>query len=442
MPALTYEQLVAELFPRLTGGIRWGLERTRELLAAVGDPHLRYPTLHVGGTNGKGSVAAVLASVLRASGHRVGLYTSPHLCTFRERLQIDGQAISEAALLASAEALWPAILQAKPSFFEATTAIAMHALAAAEVDVAVIEVGLGGRLDATNVITPLVSVLTNVSLDHVQYLGNTIEKVAGEKAGIIKPGVPVVTGEHEGTAHDVFSWRAAELRAPFHVVRPGDYRIESIALEGTRLTLDLPGGRRTLRAPLLGAHQASNVTLAVRALELLPEPFRPTDEAVAAGVARVRWPGRLQLERVGEVLWVFDVAHNLAGVDALTAALAVLDLPRPLISVVGVLGDKDWASMMGALYLASERVLLTDPPTAPPDRRWDPARVLEDAGSDKAALVPDFRTALELAQAEALEGGGSVLVTGSFHTVGDALISLRRCPFGTDLDLPPPDFAV
>lgn len=442
MPGLTYDRLVAELFPRLTGGIRWGLERTQRLLAYVGDPHRRYPTIHVGGTNGKGSVAAVLASVLRAGGHRVGLYTSPHLCSFRERIQIDGDAITEAALLAAAERLWPAIQQEQPSFFEATTAIAMHALAEARVDIAVVEVGLGGRLDATNVITPLVSVLTNVSLDHVQYLGSTIEAVAGEKAGIIKPRVPVVTGEHGGPAHDVFRWRAAELRAPLHVVAPSGYRIESIRLEGTRLTLDLPGGRRTLQAPLLGAHQASNVAVAVQALELLPAPFRPADDAVAAGVAGVRWPGRLQLERVDGVLWVLDVAHNLAGVDALVTALAALPLPRPLVSIVGVLGDKDWTGMMGPLYAASDRVLLTSPPTAPADRRWDPWQVLREAGSPKAEVVAEFTTALERAQRAAVAGGGSVLVTGSFHTVGDALIALRRCPFGTDLDLPPPDFGV
>ena len=442
MPALTYEQLVAELFPRLTGGIRWGLERTRALLAAVDHPHLAYPTLHVGGTNGKGSVAAVLASVLRAAGHRVGLYTSPHLCTFRERLQIDGQAISEAALLAAAERLWPAIQEAQPSFFEATTAIALLALADARVEVAVVEVGLGGRLDATNVVDPLVSVLTNVSLDHVQYLGTTIEQVAAEKAGIIKAGVPVVTGEHTGAAHDVFRWRAAELRAPFHVVTPHDYRIERLALDGTLLEVRLPEGPRALRAPLLGAHQASNVALAVRALDLLPAGLRPPHAAVATGVADVRWPGRLQLERVDGVLWVFDVAHNRAGVDALATALGSLDLPRPLVAVVGVLGDKDWGSMMGALYAATDHVLLTEPPTAPPERRWDPTRVLLEAGSEKAQVVSEFGAALARAQQLAQQAGGCVLVTGSFHTVGDALIALRRCPFGSDLALPPPDFAV
>jgi dihydrofolate synthase/folylpolyglutamate synthase len=247
---LSYETLVAELFPRLTGGIRWGLERTRRLLAGVGDPHTRFPTLHVGGTNGKGSVAATLASVLAAGGRRVGLYTSPHLCTFRERIQIDGRAITEAALLAAAERLWPAIGRERPSFFEATTAIALLALAEADVDVAVVEVGLGGRLDATNVITPEVCVLTNVSLDHVQYLGSTVEAVAREKAGIIKAGVPVVTGEWQGVAHDVFRWRAAEVRAPLRALRPEQYRVDRLPPGGQhRPGRPGPGRPATRAAP-------------------------------------------------------------------------------------------------------------------------------------------------------------------------------------------------
>ncbi|NJD11024.1 MAG: bifunctional folylpolyglutamate synthase/dihydrofolate synthase, partial [Gemmatimonadetes bacterium] len=406
MPPLTYSRLVAELFPRLTGGIRWGLERTNRLLHYAGDPQQRYPTIHVGGTNGKGSVAAVMASVLRAGGRRVGLYTSPHLCSFRERIQIDGRAISETALLAAAERLWPVIQEELPSFFEATTAIAFRALADAGVEIAVVEVGLGGRLDATNVITPLVSVLTNVSLDHVQYLGNTVEAVAREKAGIIKPGVPIVTGEHVGAAHDVFRWRAAELRAPFYALAPADYHADQLTLAGTRLTVPLLGGACALDAPLLGGHQASNIAVAVRALDLLPPPWRPEPSAVAAGVSAVRWPGRLQLEYVAGVPWMLDVAHNLAGVDALVNALAAVSLPRPMIASVGVRGDKDWPGMMVPLYATADEVLLTEPPTAPADRRWDPEQVVRTVASPRARVEPDFNRALEYGQRVALRRGG------------------------------------
>ncbi|MGH7504819.1 MAG: bifunctional folylpolyglutamate synthase/dihydrofolate synthase, partial [Longimicrobiales bacterium] len=281
MSALTYEELVRALFPRLTGGIRWGLERTDRLLASVGQPHLRYPAIHVGGTNGKGSVAAMMASVLREAGLRTGLYASPHLCTFRERIQIDGEPVSEAALVAAAERLWDGIRAESPSFFEATTAIAFLALAEADVEVAVIEVGLGGRLDATNVILPAVTVLTNVSLDHVQLLGDSVEAVAREKAGIIKAGIPVVTGA-DGAALEIFRNRAREVGAPLEVLGPvavtaGPAQTE-VAIETAAW------GALHLRTPLLGTHQGLNAALAVRALEQLPPRLRPDAHAVRAGV--------------------------------------------------------------------------------------------------------------------------------------------------------------
>lgn len=190
-----YPDLIRELFPRLSGGIRWGLDRTRRLLESAGSPEREFAAIHIGGTNGKGSAAATLASVLSRSGVRVGLYCSPHLCAFRERIQINGVPIGEDALLAAAERVWPAVRREDPSFFEATTAIALRSLADAGVDLAIVEVGLGGRLDATNVITPERVIITNIALDHAEFLGTTLESVAREKAGIMKPGVPVLTGE-------------------------------------------------------------------------------------------------------------------------------------------------------------------------------------------------------------------------------------------------------
>ena len=299
MALLTYETLLRELFPRLTGGIRWGLERTGRMLAHVGDPHRAYRVIHVGGTNGKGSVAAHLESVLRRDGRRVGLYSSPHLCTFRERIRIDGFAIEEPALLEAADRLWGVIGQEAPSFFEATTAIALLALADAGVDTAVIEVGLGGRLDATNLVQPDATVLTNVSLDHVQLLGPTLEHVAREKAGIIKTGVPLVTGETDSAAATIFAATARAVGAPLHVVLPDDVVAVECSLEGTSFA-----ARRTawndvaLTTPLLGAHQASNAALAVRALSVLPEALRPSLESVREGIALTHWPGRLQFETI------------------------------------------------------------------------------------------------------------------------------------------------
>lgn len=435
MSGLTYDELISELFPRLTGGIRWGLDRTLGLLASVGNPQQSFRSIHIGGTNGKGSVAATLSSILRTSGRRTGLYTSPHLCTFRERIQIDGMAISEAALLNAAEKLWPQIMSAQPSFFEATTAIAFLALAEADVEVAVVEVGLGGRLDATNVVDPELAVITNIALDHADYLGNTIALVAHEKAGIIKAGRPILTAERDAAVLAMFRERAAGLSAPLHVLPADQPRNVAATTEGTRFDVTTEQyGTLHLQTPLVGAHQATNSALAVHAAALLPAGLRPDQQAVIEGVARVPWPGRLQVELINDQLWLFDVAHNVAGVNALADAVRNLVLPRPLVAVVGILGDKDWKAMLPPLFDLSDAAILTLPPTAPGNRAWNPHDVLAEVPCERAEVIAPFYDALDAAARRA--GEGTVLVTGSFHTVGDALMALGRAPAGVDLALP------
>lgn len=441
MSAPDYEALVRELFPRLTGGIRWGLERTRDLLAAVGDPHERYRTIHIAGTNGKGSVAATMAAVLQAAGHRTGLYTSPHLTTFRERIRIDGAPIAEQPLLHAAHRLWPHIEASAPSFFEATTAIGLLALADADVDVAVIEVGLGGRLDATNVIVPELSVLTNVSLDHVELLGDTVPQVAAEKAGIIKRGVPAVTGEVSPEVLEVFAARAREVGTSLGVLGADVPAHIDVGLYGTRFSLETRAwGALDVHSSLVGAHQARNVALALTALELLPDGLRPGRAAVLDGAAGVQWPGRAQVLHHAGTTWLFDVAHNAAGVQALVQTISLLPLPRPIVVLIGVLGDKDWRAMLRPLQASADVVLLTLPPTAPDDRRWDLSAVLAAVPSPNTRAVPDFPAALT--QAWRAARGGTIVVTGSFHTVGDALIALELAPWGADATLPPVSLAV
>lgn len=438
MSASAYSDLVRDLFPRLTGGVRWGLERTQALLASVGNPQHSYRSIHIAGTNGKGSVAATLAAVLGTTTGKVGLYSSPHLCTFRERVQVNQQALSEAAIVSAAQKLAPAVQRLEPSFFEATTAIGFLAFAEAGVDVAVVEVGLGGRLDSTNVITPELAIITNIAFDHADYLGNTLAAIAREKAGIIKSGVPMVTAERSPEVLQLFRDRAAHLNAPLSVLAPDAVRDIGFDLHGTRFTMSWLGGERVFRTPLIGRHQAINAGLALRGLELgWDGEFDP--ERVQGALAGIRWPGRLQIERLGGQTWVFDVAHNVAGVHALIEALSVLSLPRPVVLVLGILGDKDWRAMLPPLFACADQTILTVPPTAPANRSWDPQHALSFAENQQASVVQDFGAALEEAHARA--GPGTVLVTGSFHTVGDALICLNRTPFGSDVTLPRVSFA-
>lgn len=425
---LTYEALTRELFPRLTGGIRWGLERTAQLLESVGNPHHAFRSIHVGGTNGKGSVAATLAAILHADGRHTGLYTSPHLCTFRERIQIGGHAIAEEQVLEAGRRLWPEIQRLSPSFFEATTAIGFLALAEAGVDFAVIEVGLGGRLDSTNVITPELSVITNIAMDHSDHLGTTIESIAREKAGIIKPGVPVLTAERDFTALRVFAEAAMGAGSHLHILPDTQPASVSMDAAGTHFEI----GCVSYTTPLIGAHQAVNGAVAVNAASLLADAPRRT--AVVEGLANVRWPGRVQIERFGKQTWIFDVAHNVAGVHALVQTIRDLEVARPLALVIGILGDKDWQVMLPPLFGLADSAILTLPPTAPENRAWDPAAVLAVVPCESGEVERDFGDALR--KASQLAGEGTVLVTGSFHTVGDALIALGRAPFGSDLALP------
>jgi dihydrofolate synthase / folylpolyglutamate synthase len=387
--------------------------------------------------------------MLRTHGLRTGLYTSPHLCTFRERIQIDGVPIGERALLDAAERLWPAVIAEGASFFEATTAIGLLAFANAEIDIAVIEVGLGGRLDSTNVITPLVTVVTNVSLDHVQLLGATIEAVATEKAGILKAGVPAITGESAGPAAEVLHATSEARAVPLRTLAATAVTVESMTLEGTTFRTHTDAwGVQTFRTPLIGSHQAWNAALAVAAAELLPPPFRPSMEDVRDGIASVAWPGRMQVERIAGRTWIFDVAHNVAGVNALLAALDEIDPPHPRTVLVGVLGDKDWVGMLAPVAAWADRLIITAPPTAPADRRWDLEAVAAALQSARAETIGDFADALRAcaspgpgrtqppAVAPAGDEGGTIVVTGSFHTVGDALAMLGRCSTGSDVALP------
>ncbi len=416
----------AWLFDRPTGGIRWGLERTAELLAGAGDPHRRFRSLHVAGTNGKGSVSALCEAALRAASpaRRTGLYTSPHLVSFAERVRIGGRPADRALLEACEDRLRPEIERMGATFFEATTALAFLCFAEAGVELAVVEVGLGGRLDSTNVVLPEACAITNVARDHVEYLGESLQGIAREKAGILKPGVPAVTAETAPGPLAEIRARAADVGAPL-VSLDDVARVEDVhtSLDGTRFLLRSERwGEREVRIPLVGAHQARNAALAAELLGLLSDDLRPTWEAVEAGFAGVRWPGRMQVERIRGQTWIFDVAHNPAGVEALAAGLDALDLPRPVVLLTAILSDKAWSEMLPPLLARADGAILTVAESAPASRRWDPeaaAASLTVPPRFPLRVIPDLRAALE--RAETLAPYGTVVVTGSVHTVGDAL---------------------
>jgi dihydrofolate synthase/folylpolyglutamate synthase len=402
---LTYSQALDFLFPRTTS-IKFGLATTRALLAELGDPPRHYPTIHVAGTTGKGSVVTLIAAALEEAGWRVGVYTSPHLVSFRERIRVNGTPISEDAVAMWASRMEPAIQRLGATFFEATTCMAFADFAARQVDIAVIEVGLGGRLDSTNVIEPLVSGVTRIAWDHMKYLGDTLTAIAREKAGIAKRGVPFVIGE---TQPDLVAV------------------LESVSRnEGATPVLVSPDLRYTGPLGLAGSHQQRNAAVAKAMLDALPATFRPARDGVQTAFRSARLAGRF--DRRGK--WVFDVAHNPDGMRALVAAIAETGLPRPIHALVSILGDMEWPELLVILDSAIDRGVLTMAPTAA-GRGWD-LRWLRDwlQRSDRPpaqaswSLVPDFGDALTQVQ----QGAGTVLVTGSFHTVGDVMEALGMAP--------------
>lgn len=407
--SLTYDEALDFLFPRTTT-IKFGLATTRALLKAVGDPHEVIPSVHIGGTNGKGSVATLVAAALREAGWRVGLYTSPHLISFRERIQVDGVPISEEAVAMWTGRLVPSILERKATFFEATTALAFADFAARGAEVAVVEVGLGGRLDSTNVVRPLASGVTKIERDHMKYLGDTLESIACEKAGIAKPGVPFIIGEADPALVQVLRREAKQAVERVNGRARADIRVLP------------PDYKWCGPLSLAGPHQRRNAGVAHGILTALPHPYRPTAEQIARAFGSAKVAGRL--DRRGR--WLFDVAHNPDGMRSLVKALSVMRPKRPLHAMVSILGDKEWPEMLVQLDQAIDRGVLTIAPTAAA-RGWDIewlGRWLRDPSRPPPhaawTLIPDFKEAIEKVK----EGAGTVLVTGSFHTVGDVMSAL------------------
>jgi len=383
-------------------GIRPGLESTRALLRVLGDPQEGLAAVHIAGTNGKGSVAAMMDSVLMAAGYRTGLYTSPHLSVFNERIRVSGSVIPDGDLSRIAARVLEAaeVVRAgggmEATFFEVATAMALLYFRQEGVEVALLETGMGGRLDATNVVRPLVSIITGVDMDHRAYLGGTIEDIATEKAGIIKEGVPVVSGALRREAARVIEKRSAELKNT-PLLCPGsgfsfeagpsgglDYHGPELSLEG-------------LEVGLYGAHQKGNAALAIAGLEVLMPRFTAIDgRAIREGLGRVTWPGRFEVIQEGPDV-IIDCAHNPAGAEALAEAIRGRFSPQAAITLVlGISRDKDIPGILASLLPLARRVIFTE---ACPERAAPAALLLEAARGSGAERLsrPTVAGALEAA---------------------------------------------
>ena len=427
LPLRDYRQALDYLFARTTGESRLGLDRTAAFLARLGDPHRRVATFHIAGTNGKGSVAATLDALLRQRGLRVARYTSPHLVDFRERMLVDGTLVDADAIVEFIERWTPEIERIGATFFEATTAMAFDLFAQASVDVAVVETGLGGRLDATNVVTPRVAGVTMIGIDHTELLGVSLEEIAREKAGIFKRGSAAVIGEPDPLVRAWLESHAAAAGADPIVAVSASMRVRRVTVnaDGTYFECVRESGSGEtlrLRTPLVGYHQAANAATAIAMLDAAGTGFSLDAVGIEHALANVVLPGRFH--RHGK--FIFDVAHNPAGAEVLAATLRAVSPARPIAALVTVLRDKDWRGMLAALAPVIDHFVLSVAPTAPASRLWDPREALAFANGNgwSTELETDFDRAIR----RATEIGASVVVTGSFHTVGDTMARLQVAP--------------
>ena len=421
----SYGAAIEALFARTTSGTKFGLERTEAILAKLGAPHEKLRAIHVAGTNGKGSVVATAEALLRATGLKVGRYTSPHLIDFRERITVNSVPIPEEAVLEFLERWIPAAEEMGATFFELTTALAFDWFARREVDIAVIETGLGGRLDSTNVLTPLVATVTSIGLDHTDLLGDTLDAIGREKAGIFKPDVPAIIGEATPSIRALLASCAKEAGANPVVVIDADHRISDVQVSelGTSFTLQNKSGRQELTTPLIGAFQARNTAIAMATVGALGEKYVPPRGKISQALSTLFLPGRFQ--RHGK--FIFDVAHNPDSAITVAESVCALNPIAPRTALVAVLADKDWKGIIRALAPAVDRFVFTNAPSAPAERRWDPAQahVFATSLGIESQVEPDLGVALTRAE----ESSETVLVTGSFHTVGDAMSRLQVSPF-------------
>ncbi len=411
---MTYPQAINCLYSLRWFGAKLGLENTFTLAALFGNPQERLRFIHVAGTNGKGSTCAMLESIYRATGLRVGLFTSPHLVAFGERIQVNRQPIADADVARLVSELQPLLgnfpAERHPTFFEVVTILALRYFVEQDCELVIWETGLGGRLDATNIVTPVASIITNIQFDHQKWLGETLASIAREKAGIIKPGVPVVTGADEPEPLSVIEAVAQEKQAALTIAGPEALRSPPLD---------------TIQLPLLGYHQRVNASVALATVRVLAPQLPVTEDAVRRGLTHVNWPGRLQIVRTLEGKTVLmDGAHNLAGAATLVAALReYFPTAKPAL-VLGILQDKDWPGMCEMLAPLASRILLVPVHSQRTAEPHGLAEVCVRANpSAPVAEFPSLEAALRDAAREPF-----TTIAGSLYLVGEAMELLGVSP--------------
>ena len=419
----TYNDCLKTIYGLRRFGIILGLETIQSILDGLGNPHNKYACIHVAGTNGKGSVAATLASILFESGYTVGLYTSPHLVRFNERICINNKQISNDEVVSAYRAVQRVHYgDRSPTFFEFATAMALYAFSQHRVDWAVIETGMGGRYDATNVIQPAISIITNVSLEHRDYLGNTLVEIAREKAGIIKQATPVVSGVKQKQARSVVQQVARKKKAPLFMLgkafKVRQHQTGHFSYTGCK------NKWHRLQTPLLGRYQVQNAALALAACELLiNNKAAISTESIKKGLAHTRWPGRLEIV-CNHPLVILDGAHNLVAARNLAKYMAENLTGRRITLVIGILDDKPYRSMLNSLLPGCSRAIITRAQT---QRALTPEKLYAIAKKTltDVSIIPDVAAAVRKA-IETVSRDDVICIAGSLYVVGEAKEAIEK----------------
>ena len=422
----SYSNILKSMYSLRRFGIKLGLSTIRRILKGLGNPQDNFSCIHVAGTNGKGSVASALASILNASGYKTGLYTSPHLVRFNERITVRNRPVSNDNVVESYKAVKRVHYgNREPTFFEFTTAMAFYEFNRQKVDWAVIETGMGGRLDATNIIKPAISIITNISVEHREYLGNTIAQIAGEKGGIIKRHTPVVTGIKQKRAVSVVKEIAKAISAPFF--RLGDNFKVKRNKSGNFTYFGIENTWRNLQTGLLGNYQVDNAALVVAACEVLNKKKASIPvKSIREGLANNNWPGRLEVVSTNPFV-ILDGSHNLIAARNLARYLSDNLSDRNITLVIGILDDKPYSAMLKSLLPICSRVILTCPKI---DRAISPEKLLAVAKNliSDVTIIPDVGKAVNHA-IESARPGDAVCIAGSLYVVGEAKEALEKIKY-------------